>query len=407
MLRNHNKPIILILCYSDLNRDPRVMRQIEVLQHLGKIVTAGLHPSGHPAESLFISLSFTFKFSLNKPRNPIIALLGRYLIDPLMLLLTKALQFYYLKVRNDYDKFHWTIAKQQAYDQISQLDFNLIVANDISALPLAVRLKKRKKAKLCYDAHEYSPLEYDNDPAWVKTKSPYITFLCKEYMPQADYCTTIGKMIADQYEQLLEMPIDIIYNATSYQNLKPLFRDDNKIRAVHHGVAIRIRQIEHMIAAFKTLGNPFELHLYIVPSDQKYYDEIKAMVQGVHNIWFHNPVKTEDICTSINQYDILLNFIPPINFNYRCSLPNKFFEGVQARLMLVCGPLKEQEDLINNYRLGLIAEGFLPEHIVSVMLKVNKEIIISSKNNADQIANLLCAEVIMSSFKDKVQRLLN
>lgn len=400
-------PRILILCYSELNRDPRVLRQIEALQHIGTIITAGLQPSKHPAESLFIPLSFHFRFSLKKSNSSFSAHIGKWIIDPFMLFITKLFQFYYLKIKKDYDKFHWTPAKKQAFNNIRREDFDLIIANDMSALALSVHLKNIKGAKLCYDAHEYSPLEYDNDPEWLRTKSPYITHLCKKYMPQADYCTTIGKMIAEKYYELLGIRFGIIYNAPAHQQLKPIYRGDNKIQCVHQGVATRIREIEHMISAFKTLGDPYELHLYLLPSEPDYYAELKSLAVEAGNVWLHEPVATAAICTTINRYDILLNFIPPVNFNYFCGLPNKFFEAVQARLMLVCGPLKEQEELINQFGLGTVSAGFSSKDIVDTLRSIDLNTIDTCKQKADEAAKILSSETIMQSFQQQMQQLIN
>ena len=58
-----------------------------------------------------------------------------------------------------------------------------------------------------------------------------------------------------------------------------------------------------------------------------------------------------------------------MNFNYRYCLPNKFFESIQARLMLLCGPSAEMEYLIDKYELGTIGTGFEADDILATLAK--------------------------------------
>jgi glycosyltransferase involved in cell wall biosynthesis len=405
------KKKILIICYSELNRDPRVLRQIDTMGEIGDVITAGLEPSRHPSEKRFIQLSFRYQSGLDKTGKGQASewqhLIGKLLIDPVMHIYSRLRQLYYFNIARNYDSFHWTPAKKQALKSLVNLKADLIVANDTSALALAVKLKQETGARLCYDAHEYSPLEFDNDSEWLRTKAPYITFLCKTYLPQTDYCTTIGRMIADKYFELTGIRFGIVYNAPAYQDLKPVFRKDGKIKCVHQGIATPIRRIEDMIEAFRRLGQPYELHLYLLASDKEYYRRISDMASASDNIFFHAPVATAEIPACINQYDIMLNFIPPVNFNYTCGLPNKFFEAVQARLMLVCGPLEEQAQLINDFGLGKTANGFSVEDIEAVMLEVTEAGVSTCKMNADKAAQPLAAENIMRDFQNKMRQLLN
>lgn len=396
------KKNILIISYSNLNSDPRVLRQIDFLGEDFKITTAGLHQSEHKNESDFIEISlynnYTFHHNYSLVFRKLISLsivLPIYTFNIL-------LDYISFKTLKKYSFYYWNRERVKTLQKLSKTSYDLIIANDIDTLPLAVKLKEATGAKVYFDAHEYSPLEYDNDPKWLKHRSPYYTYLCKAYIPASDYCTTVAYKIAEKYKELTGKHFDVVYNSPQYQQLKASV-NPKTIRCVHHGVASPIRKIESMIEAFIELGEGFELNLLLMINDKKYYSDLLELSVGYSNIIFHEPVETKDISSFINQFDISLIFIPPVNFNYKYCLPNKFFESIQARLMLICGPSAEMEYLTKKYNLGQISSGFEAEDIRKSLAVLSAAEIPKYKNNSDAVAELLAAETIMKNLSNKIQ----
>jgi hypothetical protein len=189
-----NKQKILIICFSDLVRDPRVCRQILSLNGLYDIVAAGyVNPNVENVD--FIQLD------KNSNKN-------------IMLNLIKFIQ---IKL-GLYDSYYWSKAEHiDAYQKLKSIDYDLILANDLDALPLAVRLAKEKNIKLIYDAHEYSPREFENSLKWRLLWQRYKYNLCKKYLPQVNAMTTVCDGIAKEYYR--EFGVDkpnVITNAPFY-----------------------------------------------------------------------------------------------------------------------------------------------------------------------------------------------
>lgn len=406
---------VLIISYTNLDTDPRILRQIEFFGQKYEIYTAGLKPSLHKYEKHFIQLPqvwivekpFEIKFHKNFPLpirkvfSALVRLIYFIRSSPRMLKL--------ILINGTplgYENKYWDILKIEAVKKLSEFNYDLIIANDLSALPLGVRIKEKMVAKLYFDAHEYAPLEYDNNPIWLKKESPYLTYLVKKYISATDYRTTIGNMIANKFLELTGLNFDVVYNAPVKYSLTPNNSNDHIIRCVHHGIAAPIRRIENMIDAFCELNNNFELHLYLMNNDTKYYEFLKEKIKTTTNVFLHDPVPTRDLPFVINKYDVMLNFIPPVNFNYTCGLPNKFFESIQARIMLVCGPLEEQKYLIEKYNLGLVGDGFESKHIIEVLKNLNRQQIEIFKQNANKAADIFCAEIIMNRLVQNIDQLL-
>jgi len=394
----------LIISFSNLNTDPRVLRQIDFIGTDFEIHTAGIKASNHRNEISHKTISTQFTIDLESSNSA----LGRWLTLGYqwpIFFFNWVRNYFTLVVVKNYESNYWTLHKKQLLNILLEDSYDLIVANDIHALPLAIKIKERNGTKVYFDAHEYAPLEYENDPRWLRRISPYLFYLCEKYIPFTDFCTTVGHIIAEEYEKLTGIHFDVVYNSPQYQQLPVSEVNGDLIRCVHHGVASPIRNIESMINAFISLGSRFELNLLLMVDDKKYFNDLQELAASQSNIIFHEPVPTENISKFINQYDICLIFIPPINFNYKNGLPNKFFESVQARLMLLCGPYPEMKLLVDKYGLGEIAEGFTSDDIEKSLRNIKTESILEHKNNSNKFAETLSAETSMSLLVEGIRRL--
>ena len=94
----------------------------------------------------------------------------------------------------------------------------------------------------------------------------------------------------------------------------------------------------------------------------------------------------KEIPLFINHYDIGVYILKPSNFNQKYSLPNKFFEFIQARLALAIGPSPEMEKIVKRYNLGVIASDFSPKEMAKVLNKLDKEKIDFYKNQSHKFS---------------------
>ncbi len=387
---------VLIISYSHLNTDPRVLRQIEALGNNYDIITVGLASSNAASVVQHIALKKydTFHNSYS------------YIVRMFIsLFYIKARGFLWLKLMKLYERYYWDRFKRKAFKELASLDFSVIIANDADTLPLAVALKQKKKCKILFDAHEYSPLEFEENEKWKKTFSPYFFWLCKKYILEADYCTTVSNGLAQEYEKLTSQKFTLIYNAPDFASLS-VKSPDSILKFVHHGAAIPARYLELMIHVFSKLTDKYELHLLLMQNSPTYYQELLTLAKPYSNIKFHEPVPTKQIPNFINQYDIGIFLLPPVNFNYKFALPNKFFEFIQARLMILIGPSPEMAYYVNNYNLGVVTDSFEVDTVVEVIQSLTKEMVLTHKLQANVVARELSGAESMEKIRKIVASLI-
>lgn len=357
------------------------MRQVQLLESVCNLTVAGFGAKPE-ANIRFVELR----------RQQQRANLFRKLLWALKLLLGRAESYYW----NQYEVV-------MAADLLRDTAPDLVIANDLPALPLALRLAKGKP--VIYDAHEYSPRENEERWVWRLLFGRYNDALCRRYLPKVSSMLTVCQGIADEYAQNYGVRPLVVHNAPQKQSLSPSPLSGQSIRMIHHGVASRSRQLELMIEMMGHLDQRFTMDLMLVEGEAAYMQFLRQKAQHDPRIRFVEPVPMPQICERTNGYDLGLFFLPPNSFNYRYALPNKFFEFVQARLAIAIGPSPEMAALVHKYECGMVAESFEPLALAHMLQNLDPASLASLKAASHHAADELCFEQAGPIILSEVRRL--
>ncbi len=368
----------LVISFSNLTSDARVKRQIGFLKKMGFKITAACYESADSELELI---------KISPPRLS----LKRKAISGILLLLKRYSKAYPLLYGNH------IILKQS---------FDLIVANDIEALPLAFQYKGN--AKIIFDAHEYAPRHFENKLSWRIFFQGFNKFFCAKYIPQVDGMITIGEGIAREYEKHYKIKPEIITNAPGFYDIQPNATNASKIKLVHQGIANPSRKLELMFDMMDYLDERFTLDLMLMEpihrSNIIYLEKLKGLAKKNSQIQFVPSVSTDKLIATLNQYDIGIVLIPPINFNYQNTLPNKFFECIQARIALAIGPIPEMKKITETFGIGVVSEDFTAKSLAKIIQHLTIDQIDQCKTNTSLAAKELNAEKNEIIFRDLVTR---
>ncbi|PZX57778.1 glycosyltransferase involved in cell wall biosynthesis [Algoriphagus ratkowskyi] len=344
-----------------MHSDPRVLRQISFFKKIDfELVLSGLAYEG----------AHVF-YPLIKVKSP---------FSRAMKLGVMVAGLYKLRVK---DSLQHSSFKELANQSSS---FDLIVANDAETWPLAIALKEtHPNVKVIFDAHEQYAKEFSDVFVWKWFHKGFLEYVCANYIPQADKFLTVCDGIAQDYQKEYGVKAELILNTPEYEsNLSPSPIGDT-IQIVHHGIAIRSRKIEKMILMMDQLDQRFELKLILMPTDQKYFEELKILASG-RNVEFLTPVPTTQISAFINSFDIGLFILEPVNFNYANALPNKLFEFIQARLAIAIGPSPEMEKIVRAENNGIVTKSFDEKEMAAMLNALSNSEIERMKENSNRTA---------------------
>jgi hypothetical protein len=351
---------ILILSLCDLEKDPRISKQINCLQKNHSVTCVGKNP---PLNQNVEFLRVNYQF-------PLIS----FII------------FSFFSILKKYDLAYEQFFKSKMLKSLKlpeEKKFDLIIANDIDTLPFSFTIKR--DAKILFDAHEYSPKELDDNFFWRVLFQGYRFYLCRKYLPRCDAMMTVCEGISEEYQKEFGVLPYVITNASEFYDFTPSYVDPNNIKIIHHGVADPDRKIENMIELMRFVDSRFSLDLMLVPLSQKYLKKLKRLARNL-SVNFIDPVPMKEIVKTTNNYDIGLHIIEPKNFNDRHALPNKFFEFIQARLAIAIGPSPEMARIVNKYDLGVISTDFKPETLAKSLNQLTAEKIQYFKMRSHQTA---------------------
>ena len=110
---------------------------------------------------------------------------------------------------------------------------------------------------------------------------------------------------------------------------------------------------------------------------------------------------------TINRYDIGVFLIPPINFNYANTLPNKLFDFIQARLGIAIGPTPEMASIVQHYSNGVVSHNFHPVSLAKSLNSLKHEDVIRFKSNSIRAATELNAEKNEIILNELINRILH
>jgi hypothetical protein len=363
---------LLILSFSPIASDPRVMRQIGLLASRARLTVAGFGVAPD-ANVEFISLPVQA------------ASLPTRALRALQLLLGLS------------DQYYWSRPEAKAaLERLAGRRFDRVIANDIATLPLALRLADGRP--ILIDAHEYSPREFEDRTWWRLLFGRYYDDLCKRYLPCAAAMTTVCNGIAEAYARHYGVKPVVVENAPPAQRLAPSSLASGQVRMIHHGAAIRSRRLEAMIDVMGALDDRFTLDFMLVPNEPTYMRDLQKLAASNPRIRFVAPVPMPQICQALNRYDLGLFLLPPVSFNYRHALPNKFFEFVQARLAVAVGPSPEMATLVRAHGLGIVAPSFEPSALAAALTSMTSAELAGFKGAADRAAPILSFEAAGARF---------
>lgn len=386
------QPHILILCHSELKDDARLMRQITALREVGIVSTAAFSPSG-------LETGTFHKLGTDT------TILG---LPPLLRKLTTALWGVcerILRSTGSYEALYWSPPLRHAKHKLRGSQADLIVANDISTLPLAFAVADPGTPVL-FDAHEYHPGQHKGDSPRARHALRVSEQLCRTNMPRAAHCLTVSDAVADAYSELVGIRPTVVTNAPRYEDLSPTGPTPGRIRLVHHGGVFPQRGAVELLHMMDALGPAYELHLYLMGRGGADHAAFERMASERSNVFMHAPVAPADVPRAIGQYDIGIHRLPPGIPNYEYALPNKLFDYIQARLAVVVSPSRSMSELVRQHQLGVVASGHLAEDLATAVRSLTPERIAEFKRNAHQRAYELSSAGNMALLERIARQLL-
>ena len=254
----------------------------------------------------------------------------------------------------------------------------IVHAHDLYTLPLGMLLARWCGARLVYDSHEMAVRQVLREPrtaTWVK----HVTE--GRCIRRADLVITVSDGFARALRFLYKLPAKplVIYNAPPRSRASPGARD---LRAdiglqretpliVHIGSISRKRGQVEVVDALAHLPRYHLALVGAIPASRIAEMQTQAAELGCDaRLHVLPPVASDDVAAYCATADVAVVPRLPLSFQQRYSLPNKFFESVQAGLPIVAGDTPELRRLVERFELGLAVDCRSPAGLARALARV-------------------------------------
>lgn len=282
---------------------------------------------------------------------------------------------------------------------------DLLFANDLDTLLPNYLVSKLKGIPLIYDSHElfcevpeliHSPLK---QKVWLRLE--------KFIVPKLSHCITVNDSIAGVFYKKYNVKFHVIRNIPSLQiNFKAKTKHQlnlplEKKIILLQGAGINIdRGAEELIEAMNYLEDKI---LLLIIGSGDVWDILKQKIKKMrleNKIVLIDKLPKSELLHYTFNADVGITIDKNTNLNYFYSLPNKFFDYINANIPILASRLPEIESIVLKYNLGIFIDHHEPKHIAE---KIN-EILFSA--NYDEYKNNTKKAIFEFNWNNEKQKLI-
>lgn len=367
-------PRVLIVVDGNPDRDPRVLKQLSLLQ--GHHVTLVCRESSR--RLAVDKLLILNHYAHDNVRQQVMAQCLR--VFRLALLL--------LRLHSRYARS--TPLFKSGSRALAGSHFDLAIVNDSDPIPLAFEYSN--PGSVIVDLHEYGPRYRDNRLMWRLIFQPYYQYLAQHYLPKACAVTTVTQRFQTALMEDYRVSSHLVRNIPPYSAIIAAPVHDNEIRLIYHGSANKSRKLHRLLQIAAHLDERFSLDLMLV-GDQREIERLRGLTLRMDNCRVLPAVSHDEVITFSSQYDAGFYILPGDSFNQRHALPNKLFEFIQARLGIIIGNSPAMAEVVKEYGLGVALDVTSMRSMADQINRLTVRDFVSFKNNAELAASELCWEV--------------
>lgn len=385
---------VVVLSFSPIARDRRVLRQCALLEDMGH----------SPHVIAYADAGEAIPFSLSRWPTPRpttfhrLKTVARQL--PAHLGLWAARLGFWIEPRH-----RWALRELQ------RLNPRLVVANDWPALVVAAAWKATSGGLVHYDTHEFATLEFDERAFWRLVYKPMVVRLEAAHIGMADGVSTVGPKLAEAlqaYYALAATPA-VVRNIPDSIPLDDDVETAWPLRILYHGQVLPDRGLEALIGSLPLWR---EAHLLTIRGngDAGYIAGLKTRIAATGReglVSFEKAVKPDDVMPlAARTADLGVHFTPLDTSQRHFSLPNKLFEYIGAGLAVAVSPGIDLRAVVESHGVGAVSHDASAEAVAETINGLTREKVVGFKAAARNAARLLRWENEHEVLRSALQSLM-
>jgi glycosyltransferase involved in cell wall biosynthesis len=255
---------------------------------------------------------------------------------------------------------------------------DIYLANDLDTLLPNFLVSKIKRRLLVYDTHEYftGMEELAHRPfvrkVWTKLENLLL--------PRVKHIYTVNRSVADLYNKQFHKQLGVVRNLPLLQQAHeavpeiPLpFGAHQKILLMQGAGIHPNRGGEELLSSLERLPAHF---VAVFAGAGLALDAIKntAAAKSLSGrVHFTGMLTPAQLRTVTRRAFLGFSLDKPTSINHQCSLPNKLFDYLAAGVPVVTSRLPEIENIVTQYRVGMLLPEVTPGAIATAVLAMEND----------------------------------
>jgi len=229
----------------------------------------------------------------------------------------------------------------------------VVHCHDLDTLAIGVRLKRKLRIPLVYDAHEiFGYMMARRFPGWAAN---LFLRLEKRLIVKAYKISTDGEAQKEYFEGITDKPITLVMNCKPLQSLEyQSFGCDRDFTILYIGSLHEGRAIYMLVHAAKDL--PGVRCLIGGIGTPAYIKVLEDECLATSNVSFLGRVPFDEVIPVTGKADCVFLMVNPEDFNNRMGLGNKQFEAMVCGRPIICTKGTYSGDLTEQEEVGLAVE---------------------------------------------------
>jgi len=224
---------------------------------------------------------------------------------------------------------------------------DIIHCHDLDTLAIGIKLKRKLRLPLIYDAHEiYGYMVARSLPHWIANM---LLWLEKRLVTKVDKVITISEARKRYFDSMTAKPILVIMNCKPLQSMEYQPADNENFILLYIGVLHKGRAVPMLVQVVKEL--PGVQCLIGGIGQPGYVQELKEECSKISNVTFLGKIPFNEVIPMTKKADCVFWMLNLDNINNITGLGNKQFEAMVCGRPIICtkgtysGEVTEQEEV--------------------------------------------------------------
>lgn len=270
---------------------------------------------------------------------------------------------------------------------------DIILCHDYVTVPLGTSLARQFGAPISVDCHEHAATQYAHEPGWMTFMSPLVKMKEGEFLKEVDSVTTVSDGIRDVLNStyVLKRPACTLWSVPFFEKVT-LRKQDQRVKILYSGAICEGRNLEGLILALALLPVRFDLTFRGSESEIGFNDKLRAIAGEVgvsDRFTILDPVPFHQIIADSSNYDIGISVPIDTGIQRRFTLPNKLFDYIMSGLAICVTDLPEMRRIVQTFECGELVKDGRPESIAETLLSISGERLLSYKAKSLESAKRL------------------